>query len=62
MNVDLLRLLTLCVFLGLAICVESLSATCQQLSASTKIQQYQGIEIEYTQEQQNYCCCCCCCI
>ncbi|KAI3528808.1 FAD binding domain-containing protein [Colletotrichum filicis] len=54
MNIDSSRLLTLFVCLGLAICVESLSATCQQLSASTKIQQYQGIEIEYTQEQQNY--------
>lgn len=56
MSADLSRLLALFLFLflGLGMCVESLSATCQQLSASTKIQQYQGIEIEYTQEQQNY--------
>ncbi|KAK1722758.1 uncharacterized protein BDZ83DRAFT_628361 [Colletotrichum acutatum] len=59
MNVDFTKAIDA---MRLAICVESLSATCQQLSASTKIQQYQGIEIEYTQEQQNYCCCCCCCI
>ncbi|EXF82142.1 FAD binding domain-containing protein [Colletotrichum fioriniae PJ7] len=50
------RLLTLCVLLGLIVCAASQSATCKQLAESTKIEQHQGIQIEYTQEQQNYCC------
>ncbi|KAF6787582.1 FAD binding domain-containing protein [Colletotrichum sojae] len=50
----MLRPFLICALLGLVVCVRSDSATCRQISASTKIQHHQGLEIHYNQEQGNY--------
>ncbi|KAK1987689.1 FAD binding domain-containing protein [Colletotrichum cereale] len=42
------------VLLSMLACVQSESATCKQITASTNIQHHQRFEIEYTAEQLNY--------
>ncbi|GKT42803.1 putative FAD-linked oxidoreductase [Colletotrichum spaethianum] len=54
MPIFTLPILSGCVLLNLVACALAESDTCKQIVASTKIQHHQGLDIDYTQEQQNY--------